>query len=103
VVIDASLGAQTAEVAATFDVSWTPGDLQRGRLSLIVSRDLTSEPRLSVGSTFANAAQIFSIPVDATTGAASFPSAKQFGYPFTSMADFPEGPVNVQVRISVHA
>ena len=95
-------GAQQA--AVRFNVSWSPGQLQRGRVSLIVSRDLTSEPRLSVSSTFSNVAQVFSFPVDATRGTAAFPSppgtADFYGYPFDTLDDFPEGKVNVQAVLT---
>jgi hypothetical protein len=96
--VNANAAGSSADVR--FNVTWTPGELKRGRISLIVSRDLSREPRLSVGSTFSNAAQLFSFPVDATSATASFPSPEQHGYPFPSLDDFPEGPVNVQAVLT---
>jgi hypothetical protein len=86
--------------SSSFSVHWAPGEIERGRVSLILSRDLTSEPRFSVSSTFSNAAQIFSLEVNATGGSASFPSTKQHGFPFNSLDDFPSGTTNIQAVLT---
>lgn len=82
-----------------FNVSWPPQrGILRGRVSLILSRDLETEPRFNVGSTFGATAQIFSYPVDdATAGSAGFPAPTQVGYPFASLDAFPSGPVVVHL------
>jgi hypothetical protein len=104
---DVSVSPSGASAAAggepQFSVSWEPAPI-RGRLSLIVTRDLSgSEPRLTVGSTFTNAGQIFSVAVDVAAGAARFPAPGQAAFPFPSLAGgslFPAGPVAVQAVLT---
>ena len=85
--------------AMSVSVNWAPLPI-RGRLSLIVSRDLTAEPRLSMGSSFANAGQIFSVEVDCLAGEGSFPAPGQASFPFGALEDFPPGTVTVQAVLT---
>lgn len=87
----------SAATPATITVKWTAGaHIVRGRLSLILSRDLSDEPRLTIGSSFSNSGQIFAFDVDASAGAASFPSPLQASFPFDTMEQLPAGTVSVQ-------
>ena len=85
-------------VAPQISISWTAG--LTGRLFLIVSRDLSAEPRFSVGSSFTNAGQIFSVWVNASMGTASFPAAGQASFPYASLEEMPAGPVYMQAVLT---
>ena len=80
-------------------VTWKPLSV-RGRLSLIISRDLKTEPRLSIGSSFSNAGQIFSYELDASAGAGKFPTTNQASFPFQMLEDFPPGQINIQAVLT---
>ena len=92
------LSVITCSRAARIIVQWKPGIT--GRLFLIVSHDLTTEPRLSVSSSFTNAGQIFSIAVNASVGTASFPAAGQASFPFATLDEMSDGPVSVQAVLT---
>ena len=88
--------------AATFMVTWprkVHGDVA-SRVSLIVSRDLSREPRLSIGSSFTNAGQIFSVPVASGKNSVTFPAPGQKSFPFDSLLDFPAGPALLQAVLT---
>lgn len=88
--------------AATFNVTW-PKNFHRevaSRVSLIVSRDLSREPRLSIGSSFTNAGQIFSVRVASHTNSVIFPARGQASFPFDSLVDFPAGPALLQAVLT---
>ena len=82
-------------VAAWPSVLWPPTQ-GRGRVSLIVSRDLDAEPRISVGPSFTNAGAIWSVAVDGAAGRVDFPAPGQASFPLSDLADFPAGPVSIQ-------
>ena len=87
-----------ASPTAPIRVSWPPG--ATGRVSLIVSRDLSTEPRLSVGSSFTNAGQIFSVAVNASLGEMTFPALGQASFPFSALEEMGAGDVSVQAVLT---
>ena len=93
--------ASMATATPQFEVKWTTTDIARGRLSLIISRDLSDEPRLTVGSSFTNAGQIFAFDItDAGAGTASFPSPAQASFPFDTVDELPAGAVSIQAVLT---
>ena len=84
--------------APQIHVDWPAGTV--GRLSLIVSRDLSQEPRFSLSSDFTNPAQIFSVAVGSDSGTASFPAEGQATFPFASMDELGSGAVSVQAVLT---
>ena len=71
--VEASSSEEATTTTPRIRVSWPAG--VTGRLFLVISYDLTTEPRLSVGSSFTNAGQIFSVAVDATMSEFAFSAA----------------------------
>lgn len=97
--VDISPHRASATGVMNVSVKWVPLPI-RGRLSLIVSRDLRQEPRVSVGSTFTNKGQIFSVEVDAAVGHGIFPAPGQASFPFATLEQFPAGAVLLQAVLT---
>ena len=97
-----ALLALSAEPTTTaVELSWAPATT--GRLSLIFSRDLSDEPRLTVGSTFDNAGQIFATPVTKARTSSAFPwpaGPGRASFPFESLDELPAGPALVQAVLT---